>query len=107
MDNPFREERELFNGKFSLITEENEFRMSHWVKGFGIMDSATRSYILELQSSCHLESYEEVGNLLRVHFRVYPNGAGLYTVEIEPFAQTFHYNNQTFRLEEFAHIFKA
>lgn len=38
MVNPTRKEQNLFNDQFKLITEDNEFRMSHWVSGFGITD---------------------------------------------------------------------
>lgn len=107
MKNPFTDEVKIFGGKFIIITEDNEFRMSHWVKGFGIMDSATRNWVLELECSFNLEKFEETNNTLQVFFQVYGERYGQFEVDINPFEETFSYNNQVLSLKEFSKTFKS
>lgn len=45
-NHPFRKEMPMLNGAFILITEDNEFRMCHWVTGFEIKDPATGQPVL-------------------------------------------------------------
>jgi hypothetical protein len=59
MENPYKTEQIIFNGKFKLITEDNEVRMSHWVKEFGIINNETGKFILDFNSSIHLDEFEE------------------------------------------------
>jgi hypothetical protein len=107
MENPFRETQDIFDGKFKLVTEDNEFRMSHWVRGFGVTDSTTGNWILELETSFNLEKFELTDNILKVYFEVYPNRSAQYEAEINPFAQTFMYQSQTLQLTEFSSFFKS
>jgi hypothetical protein len=105
MQNPFAESRAIFNAQFNLLTEDNEFRMSHWVKGFGIA-AASGEVILPLKTSFDLEKYEEAGNLLKVSFRVYPNGAMKFDAEIDPFQCVFVYAGETAPLHTFHALFE-
>ncbi|MES2762141.1 MAG: hypothetical protein V4677_08040 [Bacteroidota bacterium] len=105
MTNDYRQEQPIFNNQFKLITEDNEFRMSLWVRGFGITD-ATGNIVLPLMGSFNLDEFAEAGNVLKVKFKIYPNGAKQYEVEIDPFNKTFVYNGQSFALKDFADSFK-
>lgn len=104
MENPFREKHEIFNGQFRLITEDNEFRMSLWVKGFGIEDK-NGNVIMELVDSFNLNKSEEAGNILKVNFSVFPKRSAEYNVEIDPFQRTFLFNSQAFPLEKIKSMF--
>jgi len=101
MENPFIAEHTLFNERFTLITEDNEFRMSHWVKGFGIIDNEIGKYILDLNTSFHLVKFEEQGQVIKISFKVYPEGSAIYQAEIDPFKQEFLFNGTTGKLGEF------
>lgn len=105
MNNPFREEKDIFNGRYKLITEDNEFRMSLWIRGFGINDSENNQ-VLPLMRSFNLIKYEELEPFLKVQFNIFPNGAKQYEADINPFTKTFTYNNQTIALDKFAAFFK-
>jgi hypothetical protein len=105
MDNPFASTLPIFNAQFNLLTEENEFRMSHWVKGFGI-SAASGEIILPLNTSFDLETHEEAGNLLKVAFRVYPNGGVRFEAEIDPFQRMFMYAGETAPLHTFHTLFE-
>lgn len=107
MENPFRTELDIFNGRFKLITEENEFRMSHWVKGFGITDNTSGEEVLPLTGSFNLDKLEEIGNCLKISFQIYPIGSVTYEVEINPFERTFLYENETQHLEHFVSTFRS
>ncbi|MCA6362753.1 MAG: hypothetical protein IM638_06920 [Bacteroidetes bacterium] len=100
MQNPFAETHPVFNAQFNLLTEDNEFRMSHWVKGFGI-SAATGEMILPLNTSFDLEKCEEAGNVLKVTFRVYPNGGVRFDAEIDPFQRVFMYAGEIAPLHTF------
>lgn len=104
MENPFREKHEIFDGRFRLVTEDNEFRMSLWVKGFGIEDS-NGNVVMELVDSFNLNQSGEEGNVLKVNFSVFPKRLPEYDVEINPFEQTFTFNGQIFPLENIKKIF--
>lgn len=106
MKNPFQTEQSILDNQFILITEENEFRMSHWVKGFGIIDNRNGETILELNTSFHLERFEEKDNVLLLVFMVYPIGSKVYHVEINLFDKTFLYQNQIYKLENLFATFK-
>lgn len=106
MQHPFRQEKSIFDGQFLLITEDNEFRMSLWVKGFGI-HSANGEEVLPLESSFNLIRYEESGNSLIVHFDVYPNGRKQYDAEINLFNRMFTYDKQTMGLDKFVGTFMS
>lgn len=105
MENPFRTEQNIFNGKFKLITIDNEFRMSHWVKGFGIADTSGGEMILEQLDAFNLDKFEEKGDHLNITFQVYPNGRQTHEAVINPFEKTFTYNNKTLPLKDFRHTF--
>ena len=98
MKNPFIEEQDIFNGQFKLVTEDNEFRMSHWVKGFGIKLSTTGNWLMQLESSFNLDKYEILDTKLKVNFTVYADRSAQFEVEINPFKQTFKFGDKTFDL---------
>ena len=105
MENLYRQEQNIFNGRFKLITEDNEFKMSLWVKGFGIIDNTTEEEVLAFMSDFNLDDFKETGNVLKVKFKIYPNGAKQYEADIDPFTKTFIYNGKTIALENFANAF--
>ncbi|MGL5892428.1 MAG: hypothetical protein ACRC3B_21230 [Bacteroidia bacterium] len=104
MENPFIDKHNIFNAQFKLITEDNEFRMSHWVKGFGITDN-NDEWILEMMRSFNLSKYEEVGNVLKINFMIYADRSKEYDVEIDPFKRVFVYKDEVFDLKEFENKF--
>lgn len=101
----YRNEHLIFEGKFMLPTEETEFRMSLWVKGFGLIDTATKKTILPVMSTFNLDHFEENGTILLVKFRIYPDGFKDYKVEINPFEKTFTYNATRHNLSDFKKYF--
>ncbi|MCU0434124.1 MAG: hypothetical protein MUC87_11765 [Bacteroidia bacterium] len=104
MENPFAEKHSIFNGQFILHTEDNEFRMSHWVKGFGIA-AQSGEMILAMNSSYDLEKYEEAGNVLKVRFRIYPQESPFYEAGIDLFEKIFSYNGNEYPLDIFHEMF--
>lgn len=106
MTNPFRTEQLIFKNQFVLITEDNEFRMSHWVKGFGIAFADQKKMLLEFNSSYDLQSFKENENLFLLQFRVYPNEGKQYDVVIDPIKEEYTYLNQVIPLKEFHSNFK-
>lgn len=105
MTNPFRDEIGIFNGAFTLITEEQEFRMSLWVKGFGLSNH-TGNELLPFLSAFDLMHFEELGQTLKVTFKIFPNGAKIYEAEINPFLNKFIYQNKFLPLQDFELTFK-
>ena len=101
----YRKEHLIFGGKFTLLTEERDFRMSLWIKGFGLIDTATKKTILPVMSTFNLDHFEENGNILLVKFRIYPNGFKGYKVEINPFEKTFTYHATERNLSDFKRYF--
>lgn len=106
MNNPFRSEEPILNGEYILVTEDNEFRMSHWVKGFGILHAKTKQWIIELNSSFDLQEYQEKEKALHVRFRVYPNGNKAYDAVLYLFDQYYLYNETKFPMTNFNSHFK-
>ncbi len=105
MVNPFKEEINIFNGAFKLTTEDQEFRMSLWVKGFGLGDQMGNE-LLPFLSAFDLMQFEETTQTLNIKFKIFPNGAKIYEAEINPFNQTFNYQGQELPLKEFKNTFK-
>lgn len=65
----------LLNGRYTLITEEREMRMSHLVNGFAIIDTATKKYLTNaLGLMWHLMSFEEKGDTITLQCKKYPYG---------------------------------
>ena len=105
MKNQYQNDHDIFNGKFKIITEENEFRMSHWVKGFGIFDNTNNDWILELNRSFPLDTFEELEKTLKINFRISPNGSVQYEINIDPFNKIFTYNHETYNIKDFVDTF--
>ena len=101
MNHPFRSEEPILNGEYILVTEDNEFRMSHWVKGFGILHAKTKQWIIELNASFDLQECQEKENALHVRFRVYPNGNKAYDAVILPSEEQLCHENVTLALSSF------
>jgi len=101
----YRKERLIFDGKFTLVTEETDFRMALWIRGFGLTNTSTKEEILPVMHSFNLDHFEENGNILSVKFRIYPNGSKDYEVEINPFEKTFMYNTTKYNLSDFENYF--
>lgn len=80
--------------------------MSHWVKGFGITDAATKIEILPIMCNFNLDHFEEIGNLLFVEFSIYPNGSKACKTEINPFEKTFTHATTTHNLSNFRDYFR-
>ncbi|MCD6019085.1 MAG: hypothetical protein K0S53_2206 [Bacteroidetes bacterium] len=100
-----QKEQAILNGRFKLITEFNEMRASQWVRGFGIND-ANGNEVLPLMSSFDLDGFEETGDILKVKFKIFPNGLKQYAVEIDPVNRRFAYEGNTFALDRFEETFK-
>lgn len=106
MNNPFYEELPILNGRILLATEDNEFRMSLWVRGFGLKDAVSGEWLLELNTNLDLNLWEEEGDLLKARFRIFPDGAKHYDVVIDPFSRTYKYEGKTAPLNTFSATFK-
>lgn len=106
MESEHRRERLILGDHFKFITDLNEFRMSLWVVSFGIVDNSTCETILDLVSYFHLDKFEEIGKVLNIKFRIYPNGSKSYEVKVNPFDKTFVYQDSLIPLKDFYKIFK-
>ncbi len=106
MPHPYKTEKDILNGRFTLITELNEFAMSLWVNGFGITDNTSNEKILDIPNSFHLDELEEKDNLLHIVFRIYPDGFNKYFIVINPQERTFIYKEVTYKLNDFTTVFE-
>lgn len=106
MENPFHEELPIFEGRIILVTEDNEYGMSNWVKGFGLKDALTDKWVLELNLDLSLENWEIVEEKFHARFRIFPIGGKFYDVVIDPFGKTYVYLGETKSLDSFASTFK-
>ncbi len=107
MSHPHYNEKSILDGRFILVTENNEFAMSHWVNSFLILDGITREKVLDIPSSFHLEKLEEKENVLHIVFQIHPDGATRYNTVINPDEKTFMYKEQQYDLANFAATFKG
>ncbi len=105
MENLYRQEQAILNGRFKLITEDSEYKMSLWVREFGITDNSG-NIILEIASSFSLDKFEEKGDQLKVYFKIFPNGSKQYVADIDPINKIVLYENKTIDLNHFAKTFK-
>ena len=101
MNDDLRTEKEILNGNFKLITELNEFRMSLWVNGFGIVDGKTQQVILPLNTTFNLDDFTEHEHTIEIDFRIYHNGNVTYNVIINPFEKSFTYLTKVYALNDF------
>lgn len=98
----YRQEKMFCKGKFKLITELNEFRMSLWINGFGLENVMTGEEIIPVISIFNLDNIEEVDEeILKIKFRIYPNSLQSYSVEVNPFLKSFVYEDQTYSTDNF------
>lgn len=98
----YRQEKILCNGNFKLITELNDFRMALWINGFGLEDVTTGEEIIPLISFFNLDNIEELDeNVLKIKFRIYPEGSKYYTVEVDPFSKRFEYEGKIYSTDLF------
>ncbi|MFC3158681.1 hypothetical protein ACFOEQ_09175 [Chryseobacterium arachidis] len=98
----YRQEKIFCNGKIKLITELNEFRMSLWINGFGLENVMTGEEIIPVISIFNLDGIEEIDEeVLKIKFRIYPNGLEHYEVEINPFLKSFVYEGQIYSTDHF------
>jgi len=98
----YRQEKIFCKGNFKLITELNEFRMSLWISGFGLENVVTGEEIIPVISIFNLDDTEEIDEeILKIKFRIYPNGLEHYTVEINPFLKSFVYEDQIYSTDNF------
>lgn len=98
----YRQEKLFCKGKFKLITELHEFRMALWINGFGLENVLTGEEIIPLISFFNLDDIEEIDEeILKIKFRIYPNGSKYYTVEINPFLKSFVYEDQIYSIDDF------
>ena len=100
-----RRDKIILDGRIKLITELSEFRMSLWINGFGLNNALTGEEIIPLISFFNLENIEENENILKIKFRIYPNGSKDYEVEINPFSKTFKYQNKEYHTNDFYKTF--
>ncbi|GAA4153147.1 hypothetical protein GCM10022217_08490 [Chryseobacterium ginsenosidimutans] len=98
----YRQEKMFCKGKFKLITELNEFRMALWINGFGLENALTGEEIIPVISIFNLDDIEEVNEeVLKIKFRIYPNGLQHYAVEINPFLKSFVYEDKIYSTDNF------
>lgn len=98
----YRQEKIFCNGNFKLITEMNEFRMSLWVNGFGLENALTGEEIIPLIAHFNLDHIDEVDEkVLKITFRIYPDGSRYYSVEVDPFSKRFEYEGRMYSTDDF------
>lgn len=106
MQNPFRSEQLVLGGKYLLVTEDTEYRMSHWVKEFGLYQVANHQPVLEIVPAFDLEFFSEKHNLLVIRFNVYSHPVNTFEVEIDPEKGRFLYQSNWCSLADFHRMFK-
>lgn len=79
--------------------------MSLWINGFGLSNAVTGEEIIPIISIFNLDNIKEDGDILKIKFRIYPDGSKDYYVEINPFSKSFVYKNQTFPIADFYKTF--
>lgn len=99
-----RLEKIILQGRIKLITELTEFRMALWINGFGLQDVSTNEEIIPLITFFNLDDIEEIGNTLKIKFRIYPNGSKHYEVIVNPFLRKFKYQNSEYHTKDFYKI---
>lgn len=99
------EEKFFFNGQIKLIIASIELKMSLWVDGFAIFNTLTNEEIIPFFSSFNLNAISEQSNVLKIKFSIYPNGAKVYEIEVNPFLKTFLFENKTFSTNDFVKVF--
>ncbi|MFY7816351.1 MAG: hypothetical protein ACOVRK_14310 [Chryseobacterium taeanense] len=98
----YRQEKIFCNGNFKLITEMNEFRMALWINGFGLENAVTGEEIIPLISYFNLDEIVEVDeSVLKIKFRIYPDGSKDYSVEVHPFSKRFEYEGVIYSTDHF------
>ncbi|WP_426277032.1 hypothetical protein ACN9MN_17280 [Chryseobacterium sp. S-02] len=101
----YRQEKIFCNGNSKLITELNEFRMSLWINGFGLENAITGEKIIPLISYFNLDTIEEVDEeVLKIKFRIYPDGSQYHIVEVHPFVKKFKYEGRIYSTDHFHKI---
>lgn len=80
--------------------------MSLWINGFGLENAATGEEVLPLISYFNLETIEEVNEeILKIKFRIYPDGSKYYSVEVNPFSKRFKYEGRMYSTDHFYNFF--
>lgn len=106
MEYPYRNEKFILNNQYKLITEENEYRMSHWVKGFGIQDKDGTD-IMTINRSLNLNELEELdANRVTANFEVYPFSSLKFEIVIDLVEKTFICKEQKMLLSELDNFFQ-
>lgn len=95
----------FFNGRIRLLTGLNEFGPSYWVKGFALINTETGEKILPFLSTFDLSEIKEEQDMLKITFRIYPDGMKQYHVELYPFLKQFKYEDKTYPTEQFFKTF--
>lgn len=102
----YRQEKIFCKGKVKLITELNEFRMSLWINGFGLENILTGEEIIPVISIFNLDDIEEIDEeILKIKFRIYPDGLQHYVVEVNPFLKNFVHEDKTYSIDNFFKTF--
>lgn len=102
----YRKEKMFCNGNIKLITDLNEFKMSLWITGFGLENVMTGEEIIPVISIFNLDDIEEVDEeVLKIKFRIYPNGSQHYEVEVNPFLKSFVYEEKIYSTDNFFKTF--
>ena len=98
----YKQEKIFCNGNFKLITELNEFRMALWINGFGLENARTGEEVIPLISFFNLDNIDEINEeVLKIKFRIYPNGSQYYVVEVNPFLKSFVYEGEIYSTDQF------
>lgn len=99
------ESQSFFDGQIQLLTGLNEFRESLWVNGFALRNQLTDEEILPFISFFDIIGITQVGDVLNITFKIYPDGLKSYTIEVNPFMKTFRYKGKEYPVSCFEEMF--
>lgn len=91
----------FFDGKIKLTTGVTVYGHGHCITGFGISSSLSNEEIIPLIDFFHLEKIEEEKEVLKIRFRIHPEGNKFYEIELNPFEKIFKYRNNIYPTSDY------
>lgn len=97
-------EYSIQNGKYTIIIEQHEMRMSHMVNGFAIINIETKEFIINLLNSIwDFNGFKEEGKILIIQCRKYPYGQD-YTITMNLLKGTMNFNGKKCKINQYKEL---
>lgn len=85
-----------FDQSIKVTTGLTVYGHGHCVVGFGMINYITGEEIIPFVNYFNLEKIEVFQDLFKIIFRIYPDGAQFYEIELNPFEKTFRYSGNIY-----------